>query len=76
MHSKGEVGAQFRHSASNDLSISDTSLLFSLFLVEYRTLPICLISFDVCHGEVKELVMELSSEIIFAATPLDMRHKL
>jgi len=51
MHSRGDVGAQFRHSASSVLNISDKSLLCSLFRVDDRTLSIFLFSLLACQSE-------------------------
>jgi hypothetical protein len=41
MHSKGDTGAQFLHSASRVVSISARSFFLSPFFIGVKTFPIC-----------------------------------
>jgi hypothetical protein len=48
MHSKGVIGVQFLHSASNDFTVSVKLLLFSVFDIGDRTVIIVYFSFAAC----------------------------
>jgi hypothetical protein len=55
MHSNGDVGAQFLHSAFNVLSIPAKFLLCSLVRIGDKTLPIYFFSFSACARRVDEV---------------------
>jgi len=76
MHSKGDTGAQLRHSASRVIKSWARSFLFSPFLVGVRTFPIVVPPFQRCvvTGEgVRDWVC-VKTPLRFSIARHDTRH--
>lgn len=76
MHSKGDTGAQFRHSASSVIKSWARSFLFSPFLVGVKTFPML---FPPCGGVVtgegvRDWVCVLKHGFMFFFARHDTRH--